>query len=116
VARTSRAISRTAPISGKLRPKLQVKIEGIQVEVDTDHRNKAFVTYVPELNNISTFGETLEDAMEHTRDMILTYIVSMDDDGLQLPYSKAEIKRLRRTLRTPILKPSRQSPKQAVFH
>ena len=83
--------------------------------MDTDLRDKLFVTYVPELNNISTFGETLEDALEHTRDLILTYVVSMDDDGLPLPYSKEEIKRLRRTLRNPILKTSRRSHQQAVF-
>jgi predicted RNase H-like HicB family nuclease len=84
-------------------PRLDVSIEGIRVEVEKDSATKSFVTYVPALGNLSTFGETLEIALDHTRDMLLTYIVSMDDDGLPLPFPKAEVKRLRRVLQTPIL-------------
>lgn len=69
------------------------------MEVEKDAQQKVYVTYVPELGNISTFGETLEHALEYTRDLILTYIVSMDDDGLPLPFSKTETKRLRKVLR-----------------
>lgn len=83
--------------------RLSFQIEGIPVEVEKDRRAGAYVTYVPSLGNLSTFGETLEQAVEHTRDLLLTYIVSMDDDGLPLPFSKAEIRRLRRALRRPIL-------------
>ena len=83
--------------------RLQIQIEGIPVEVERDRRSKLYVTYVPSLGNISMFGEALEAAIEQTRDMILTYIISMDDDGLPLPFSKPEIKRLRRALRRPIL-------------
>jgi len=78
-------------------------IEGIRVEIEKDSATKAYVTYIPALGNISTFGDTLEIALDHTREMLLTYIISMDDDGLPLPFSKAEVKRLRRVLQTPIL-------------
>jgi predicted RNase H-like HicB family nuclease len=78
-----------------------VSIEGIPIEIQKEAN--AYVTYVPILGNLSTFGETLEEALDHTRDMILTYIVSMDDDQLPLPFSKPEIARLREALQTPIL-------------
>jgi len=78
-------------------------IEGIRVEIEKDSATKAYVTYIPALGNISTFGDTLEIALDHTREMLLTYIISMDDDGLPLPFSKADVKRLRRVLQTPIL-------------
>lgn len=89
-------------------PRLEVSIEGIRVEVEKDPAAGAYVTYVPALGNLSTFGSTLEDALDHTRDMLLTYIVSMDDDGLPLPFPKPEIKRLRRALRVPLLDPARR--------
>lgn len=83
--------------------RLQIQIEGISVEVEKDRQANVYVTFVPALGNISTFGETLEGAIEQTRDMMLTYIVSMDDDGLPLPCPDAEIKRLRSALRDPIV-------------
>ncbi len=87
----------------KTAPRLDVILEGIRIEVEKDVDTNSYVTYVPALGNLSTFGETLEAALDHTRDMLLTYIISMDDDGLALPFSKAEVKRLRRALRTPLL-------------
>jgi predicted RNase H-like HicB family nuclease len=91
--------------------RLQIRIEGISVDVERDRRAKVYVTYVPALGNISTFGKTLEEAIEQTRDMILTHIVSLDDDGLPLPFSKPEIKRLRRALRVPILAETARGPR-----
>lgn len=72
--------------------RLEATIGGIRIEVGKDPTAHACVTYVPALGNMSTFGATLEE----TLDMLLTYIVSMDDDGLPLPFSKAEIKRFHR--------------------
>jgi predicted RNase H-like HicB family nuclease len=89
--------------NAKTAPRLDVSIEGIRVEIERDADTKAYVTFVPALGQLSTFGETLEEALDQTRDMLLTYIVSMDDEGMPLPFSKAEIKRLRRALRTPLL-------------
>ncbi len=83
-------------------PRLDVILEGIRVEVEKDATTKSYVTYVPALGNLSTFGDTLETALDHTRDMLLTYIVSMDDDGLPLPFSKAKVKTLVRALQTPL--------------
>jgi predicted RNase H-like HicB family nuclease len=90
-------------VNVKTAPRLDVMIEGIRVEIEKDSATKAYVTYIPALGNISTFGDTLEIALDHTREMLLTYIISMDDDGLPLPFSKADVKRLRRVLQTPIL-------------
>lgn len=84
-------------------PRLDVILEGIRVEVEKDAVTNSYVTYVPALGNLSTFGETLEVALDLTRDMLLTYIVSMDDDALPLPFSKAEVRRLRRVLQRPLL-------------
>jgi predicted RNase H-like HicB family nuclease len=51
--------------------------------MEWDAEGGAWVDYVPELNGISTFGETQQQALEGTRDILLAYLQSAED--LQLP-------------------------------
>jgi predicted RNase H-like HicB family nuclease len=41
----------------------------------------SWVTYVPALNFLSTFGDTRDDALEHTREAILLYLEGAEDDA-----------------------------------
>jgi predicted RNase H-like HicB family nuclease len=45
--------------------------------MERDPESGDLVTHVPELNGIGTFGETQEQALERTRDMILAYLGSV---------------------------------------
>jgi predicted RNase H-like HicB family nuclease len=55
-----------------------------QVFVEYDPVEKAWVTYVPALHHLSTFGHTREEAIENTREAILGYIDAAKKEGLEL--------------------------------
>ena len=44
-----------------------------------------FTVRVPRLPGCVTEGDTLDEALENARDAIMAYLVSMRDDGLDLP-------------------------------
>ena len=58
-----------------------------------------WVTYVPALNDISTFGSTQTEALARTRAMIRDYIESMEAERLSLPLTETERRELLTTLR-----------------
>ena len=70
-------------------------LEGVTVRMEWDAESGAWVTYVPELNGISTFGETQEQALESTRDMILAYLASVEDLQLAVPLGRDEVRKIR---------------------
>jgi|HubBroStandDraft_1064217.scaffolds.fasta_scaffold2268235_1 predicted RNase H-like HicB family nuclease len=70
-------------------------LEGVTVQMERDVESGAWVTDVPELNGISTFGETQEQALDSTRDMILAYLESVEDLQLPVPLGRDEIRKIR---------------------
>ena len=62
-----------------------------KVVLEWDSGDSLWVTYVPALNHLSTFGETREDALEQTREAILGYLETAADEGIQVPEGDAEI-------------------------
>ena len=62
--------------------------------MEWDEEAAKWVTFVPLLNNISTFGSTQTEALHHTREMILAYVESMSEDDLPLPLTHQEVKSL----------------------
>lgn len=55
------------------------------VLLEWDPEADAWVTYVPTLNGLSTFGETKEEALANTREAILGYLEAAEKEGLPLP-------------------------------
>ncbi len=55
------------------------------VLLEWDPEAGAWVTYVPTLNGLSTFGETKEEALTNTREAILGYLEAAEREGLPLP-------------------------------
>jgi len=55
----------------------------ILIQWDTD--DKLWVTHVPALNYLSTFGETREEALENTREAILGYFEAAEKENLPFP-------------------------------
>ena len=62
--------------------------------MDVEWEKPYYVTYVPELNNISTYGKTREQALERTKALILAYVETSQELGYRLPLSKAKINTL----------------------
>ncbi len=55
----------------------------VLIECDTEH--EAWVTYVPALDHLSTFGVTREEALEKTREAILGYLEAASKEGIPVP-------------------------------
>jgi len=54
------------------------------VLIEWDAEAGVWVTYVPTLNGLSTFGETREEALDHTHDAILGYLEAAEKEGIPL--------------------------------
>lgn len=46
------------------------RVEQFAVVMEHDIESEVYVTYVPALGGISTYGDTEDEALEHTREMI----------------------------------------------
>jgi predicted RNase H-like HicB family nuclease len=55
------------------------------VLLEWDPESPVWVTYVPALDYLSTFGETREEAIEQTREAILGYIEAAATEGIPVP-------------------------------
>ena len=45
-----------------------------KVLIEWDPEDQVWVTYVPVLDHLSTYGETREEALENTREAIIGYL------------------------------------------
>ncbi len=61
---------------------------GVLLEWDPSAR--VWVTFVPSLDSLSTYGETREEALEQTREAILGYLEAAAKEGLAVPDADAE--------------------------
>jgi predicted RNase H-like HicB family nuclease len=57
------------------------------VLLERDPEAGVWVTHVPALNGLSTFGETRQEALDQTREAILGYLEAAEKEGLPLPGS-----------------------------
>lgn len=60
-----------------------------QVVLEWDPESKAWVTYVPTLDFLSTFGQSREEALEKTREAILGYLEAAAKEGIPVPIETA---------------------------
>ena len=61
--------------------------EHFYVLIDWDPEASVWVTYVPTLNGLSTFGSTKEEALAETREAILGYLEAAIKEGIPLSSS-----------------------------
>lgn len=59
--------------------------------VEWDAESEAWVTYVPALNHLSTYGETREEALAQTREAILGYLEAAEKSGVPVSDGGPEI-------------------------
>lgn len=60
------------------------------VVVEWDSEDELWVTHVPALDHLSTYGHTREAALESTREAIVGYLEAAAKDGIPLPRSGPE--------------------------
>lgn len=60
-------------------------LRSFQVILEWDSEENVWVTYVPTLDFLSTYGETKEEAITHTREAILGYLEASAKEGLSVP-------------------------------
>jgi predicted RNase H-like HicB family nuclease len=87
--RKNPAITQTHPLA---------QMADLTVRMEWDEETESWVTYVPQLNNISTFGRTQEEALAHTRELVIGYIDTMQEKRLRLPLTPSAIRRVREAL------------------
>ncbi|MBZ5580887.1 MAG: type II toxin-antitoxin system HicB family antitoxin [Acidobacteriia bacterium] len=73
-------------------------LRDLNVRMEWDEETESWVTFVPELNNISTFGRTQEEALDATTELVRGYLDSMQERRLRIPLSAAAIRRVREAL------------------
>jgi predicted RNase H-like HicB family nuclease len=55
------------------------------VIIEWDPADEVWVTYVPALGHLSTYGETRDEALEQTREAMLGYLEAAAKERLPLP-------------------------------
>lgn len=68
---------------------MAVTARRFKVLLEWDGEDKVWVTYVPGLNHLSTFGATREEALEHTREAVLGYLEAAEKEGIPIPDEEA---------------------------
>lgn len=58
-----------------------------RVVLEYDQEEECWVTYVPTLDNISTWGQTRGEALANTAEAITGFLETLKKDGLPLPTS-----------------------------
>lgn len=62
-----------------------------KVEIEWDPGDAVWVTYVPALGHLSTYGDTREEALAQTREAVLGYLEAADKEGLPLPDEQYQV-------------------------
>jgi predicted RNase H-like HicB family nuclease len=95
-AKAERKFLKTAdPLAYNQHPLATTK--AVTIDMEYDEEAEAFVTYVNELNRMSTFGGTESAALDNTAEMIRGYIKSMEANRKKIalaPQKLAELKRI----------------------
>jgi predicted RNase H-like HicB family nuclease len=62
-----------------------------KVLLEWDPSDEVWVTDVPALDHLSTFGDSREEALDNTREAILGYIEAATKEGLPVPIGGPDI-------------------------
>jgi predicted RNase H-like HicB family nuclease len=68
-----------------------MSVKRFKVLLEWDATDSVWVTHVPSLNHLSTYGETREEALAQTREAILGYIEAATQENLSLPTEEPTI-------------------------
>lgn len=72
-------------------------VGGLVVKVTWEGESNCYVSYVPQLGDISTYADTRQQLLRETRDLIVGYLSTMLDHKMKLPIPRpAALQILRR--------------------
>ena len=63
-----------------------------KIVLEWDAEDRVWVSHVPELGDISTYGDTVEEALAQTREAILGYLETAAEQQIPLPQSVAVLR------------------------
>jgi predicted RNase H-like HicB family nuclease len=61
-----------------------------KVLLEWDAESRVWVSYVPALDHLSTFGETRDETLENTKEAILGYLEAAEKEGIPVPVGGSE--------------------------
>ena len=61
------------------------------VLLERDADDDVWVSYVPSLGNLSTYGASREEVLEQTREAILGYLEAASKEGIPVPTSSGDV-------------------------
>jgi predicted RNase H-like HicB family nuclease len=65
-----------------------------KVLLEWDGNEAVWVSYVPDLNDLSTFGESHEEAIDNTHEAIAGSVEAAAKEGIEIPPSSSELAEL----------------------
>jgi predicted RNase H-like HicB family nuclease len=65
-------------------------IRRVKVLLTWDSRDAVWVSYVPELDSLSTYGETREEVLEKTQEAVLGYLEAAAKEGILISTGSPE--------------------------
>ncbi len=78
-----------------------VPVRRFRVLLEWDAHDRVWVTFVPSLDLLSTYGNTREEALDNSREAILGYLEAAAKEGISLPSSEAETEVVELEVATP---------------
>ncbi len=70
----------------------------VEVEIWYEAESKAYVTRIPQLFDISSYGRSEEEALDSTAEMLAGWIAAMEAEGKKIPLSRAALAELKKTV------------------
>jgi predicted RNase H-like HicB family nuclease len=74
------------------------ELRDLTIRMEWDEPTAHWVVAIPELNGISTYGQTQEEALQMAGELIGGYIEAMQAVGLKLPIGAAAVRRIQKAL------------------
>ncbi len=65
-----------------------------EIRLEWDPADRVWVSHVPSLGGLSSYGATSQGALEMTREAVLGYLETAEDLGKPLPLDPTEIRTL----------------------
>ena len=73
-------------------------LEWLEIRMHWEDESRAWVTVIPHLGHLSTFGDTEQEALDNTAEMLLAWVESSEANGLKIPLTRTQLKELKREL------------------
>ena len=73
-----------------MRSKATAQSARLAIEIEWDPEDHVWTAQVPTLNNLSTYGDTYQDAVDKCREAILGFLEASEKEGLPLPLNHVE--------------------------